>query len=156
MVNVDELNEEIKKFGIVVEKMEELPRIYDDVKNQLEVCREALKELKMAKEDMERFTSSTTTVINERHREHMARFDELEKELNQKIDKAEVSLRDRVALLESNTTLALNEVKTNIEKSTQELDRKLDTAEAERKKWSIITALLIGVVIILEVIKFFV
>ena len=39
MVNIDELNKDIEKFGIVIEKVEKLPDTYQDVKEQFEILK---------------------------------------------------------------------------------------------------------------------
>ena len=49
MVNIDELNKDIEKFGIVIEKVEKLPDTYQDVKEQFE---KAMKETMLRPEDI--------------------------------------------------------------------------------------------------------
>ena len=156
MVNVDELNEEIKQFGKVVEKMDELPAIYEKVQTQLDACRDATNELRLAKEDMEKFIASTKQELEHQQNETISKITSIESSLEQKFDKMELNIRDRFSLTESNITLALNELKSTVEKSTADLNQKLDTEVAEIKKRTVIIAIGIGVAIILSIIKFFV
>lgn len=156
MVDVDRLNEEIKQFGVVVERMNELPQIYEDVKVQLDACREASNELKLVKEDMEKFISSTKQDLEHQHNETVLRISNIETNLEQKFDKMELNLRDRLALVESNTTIALNELKASLEKNFAELNQRLDTEANIRKKRFIILTVCVGMAIVLAAIKFFI
>ena len=156
MVNVDELNEEIKQFGIVIDKMKELPEIYEKVQIQLDVCREASNELKMAKEDMEKFMSTTTQTIDQHHKDTDAKLTSVEHNLDQKLDKVEVSLRDRVALAESNFNLALTNLTHTIENTSAELNQHMDANAAQSKKQFIILTVCVCISIILGIVKFFV
>lgn len=156
MVNVDELNEEIKQFGIVIDKMKELPEIYEKVQIQLDVCREASNELKMAKEDMEKFMSTTTQTIDQHHKDIDAKLTSVEHNLDQKLDKVEVSLRDRVALAESNFNLALTNLSHTIENTATELNQHMDANAAQSKKQFIILTVCVCISIILGIVKFFV
>ncbi len=156
MVDVDKLNEEIEKFGMVVDRMNDLPKIYEDVKIQLDVCREASNELKMTKEDMEKFMSSTAQTLDQQHKETRERIGTVEHNFEQKLDKAEVSLRDRISLSESNMTLSLNDLKHTIETATTELNQRLDLEATENKKRFIIVTVCVAVSIVIGIIKFFV
>ena len=156
MVNVDELNEEIKKFGIVVDKVEVLPEIYEKVQIQLDVCREAANELKMSKEDMERFMSTTTQSLDLYHKDTDAKLTSVAHDLDQKLDKVESNLRDRVSLTESNLTLALADLKQSLERSTDEIKQRMDTEAAENKKRFIIITICVCVSIIIGIVRFFV
>lgn len=156
MVNVDELNEEIKQFGKVVEKMDELPAIYEKVQTQLDACRDATNELRLVKEDMEKFISATKLELEHQHNETISKIASIENNLEQKFDKMELNIRDRFSLTESNITLAINELKSTVEKSTTELNQKIDAEMAELKKRTVIITVGIGIAIILGIVKFFV
>ncbi len=156
MVNVDELNEEIKQFGIVVDRMKELPEIYEKVQIQLDLCRDASNELKMTKEDMEKFMSTTSQTLEQQYRETDAKLNAIEHSLDQKMDKVEVGLRDRLSLVESNLSLTLANVTHSIENAVNELNQRSDAEAAESKKRFIILAVGIALAIIFGVIRFFV
>ncbi len=167
MVDVDKLNEEIEKFGMVVEKMDDLPKIYEDVKIQLDICREASNELKMTREDLDKFISATGLTLSQQHKESIEKLSTIERNFELKLDKAEVSLRDRISLSESNTTLALNdlkramettavELKQAIDTATTDINKRLDTEAAENKKRFIIITACVVVSIIIGVVRFIV
>ena len=156
MVDVDKLNEEIKEFGIVVDKMKDLPEIYEKVQVQLDVCREASNELKMAREDMEKFMTSTTQTIEQYHKDTDTKLTSVEHNLDQKLDRTEVSLRDRVALSESNLNLAITNLSHTLETTAAEINQRLDSEAAENKKRFIIITVCVCVSIILGIVKFFV
>ena len=156
MVDVDKLNEEIKEFGVVVDKMKDLPEIYEKVQVQLDVCREASNELKMAREDMEKFMTSTTQTIDQYHKDTDTKLTSVEHNLDQKLDRTEVSLRDRVALSESNLNLAITNLTHTLENTTAEINQRLDSDAAENKKRFIIITVCVCVSIILGIVKFFV
>ncbi|MBO4913123.1 MAG: hypothetical protein J5504_10385 [Butyrivibrio sp.] len=156
MVDVDKLNEEIKEFGVVVDKMKDLPEIYEKVQVQLDVCREASNELKMAREDMEKFMTSTTQTIDQYHKDTDTKLTSVEHNLDQKLDRTEVSLRDRVALSESNLNLAITNLTHTLENTAAEINQRLDSDAAENKKRFIIITVCVCVSIILGIVKFFV
>ncbi len=156
MVNVDELNEEIKQFGNVVEKMNELPLIYEKVQEQLDACRNASNEMKLAREDIENFASKTRQELEHQHNDMTSKITSIETNMEQKFDKMELNIRDRIALAESNITLSLNELKNSVEKSATEINQKLDTEAAINKKRFLVLGIGLSIVIILGVIRFFV
>ncbi len=130
MVNVDELNEEIKQFGVVVEKMKDLPEIYEKVQIQLDVCREASNELKIAREDMTKFVSETAQTLDQHQKETETKLTSIEHNLNQQIDKSEGIVKDRVSLAESNLSLALTNLTHNLDQSEGAIKERVSQAES--------------------------
>lgn len=185
MVNIDELNKDIEKFGIVIEKVEKLPDTYQDVKEQFEIVKKNTNELSELIQSQEKYNKKYETKIKTIADDTLTKLEEIqnntigklqsieenaglklqsveqnaeaklqsvEKNAETKLEKTEMSIRDRVALLESNITISLNQLKSLCENEFTKINDKMDKESAITKKRFIITTVGIGVIILLEII----
>lgn len=185
MVNIDELNKDIEKFGIVIEKVEKLPDTYQDVKEQFEIVKKNTNELTELIQSQEKYNKKYETKIKTIADDTLTKLEEIqnntigklqsieenaglklqsveqnaeaklqsvEKNAETKLEKTEMSIRDRVALLESNITISLNQLKSLCENEFTKINDKMDKESAITKKRFIITTVGIGVIILLEII----
>lgn len=185
MVNIDELNKDIEKFGIVIEKVEKLPDTYQDVKEQFEILKKNTDELTELIQSQEKYNKKYETKIKTIADDTLTKLEEIqnntigklqsieenaglklqsveqnaeaklqsvEKNAETKLEKTEMSIRDRVALLESNITISLNQLKSLCENEFTKINDKMDKESAITKKRFIITTVGIGVIILLEII----
>ena len=185
MVNIDELNKDIEKFGIVIEKVEKLPDTYQDVKEQFEILKKNTDELTELIQSQEKYNKKYETKIKTIADDTLTKLEEIqnntigklqsieenaglklqsveqnaeaklqsvEKNAETKLEKTEMSIRDRVALLESNITISLNQLKSLCENEFTKINDKMDKESAITKKRFIITTVGIGVIVLLEII----
>lgn len=185
MVNIDELNKDIEKFGIVIEKVEKLPDTYQDVKEQFEILKKNTDELTELIQSQEKYNKKYETKIKTIADDTLTKLEEIqnntigklqsieenaglklqsveqnaeaklqsvEKNAETKLEKTEMSIRERVALLESNITISLNQLKSLCENEFTKINDKMDKESAITKKRFIITTVGIGVIVLLEII----
>ena len=185
MVNIDELNKDIEKFGIVIEKVEKLPDTYQDVKEQFEILKKNTDELTELIQSQEKYNKQYETKIKTIADDTLTKLEEIqnntigklqsidenaglklqsveqnaeaklqsvEKNAETKLEKTEMSIRERVALLESNITISLNQLKSLCENEFTKINDKMDKESAITKKRFIITTVGIGVIVLLEII----
>ena len=185
MVNIDELNKDIEKFGIVIEKVEKLPDTYQDVKEQFEIVKKNTNELTELIQSQEKYNKKYETKIKTIADDTLTKLEEIqnntigklqsieenaglklqsveqnaeaklqsvEKNAETKLEKTEMSIRERVALLESNITISLNQLKSLCENEFTKINDKMDKESAITKKRFIITTVGIGVIVLLEII----
>lgn len=152
MVNVDELNENIKKFGVVIEKVEELPDVYQGVKEQLELEKKNIEAITELEQKQEKHYVEVIEKLKTIEKNAESKLQEVGKNAEVKLDKAEINLRDRIALLESNTTLAINELKTSMESQIVGVKEKADEESKVAKTRFTVLAAGIMVIIVLQII----
>lgn len=172
MVNIDELNKDIEKFGIVIEKVEKLPDTYQDVKEQFEIVKKNTDELTELIQSQEKYNKKYEAKIKTIADDTLTKLEEIqnntigklqsieenaglklqsvEKNAETKLEKTEMSIRDRVALLESNITISLNQLKSLCDNEFAKINDKIDKESAITKKRFIITTVGIGAIILLE------
>ena len=185
MVNIDELNKDIEKFGIVIEKVEKLPDTYQDVKEQFEILKKNTDELTELIQTQEKYNKKYETKIKTIADDTLTKLEEIqnntidklqsieenaglklqsveqnavaklqsvEKNAETKLEKTEMSIRERIALLESNITISLNQLKSLCENGFTKINDRMDKENAITKKRFIITTVGIGVIVLLEII----
>lgn len=103
MVNIDELNEKIKKFSLVVEKVEGLPEAYTEIKSQAN-------EIKKNIEMIDKLQSNQA--------KHIKKINEglsiLEKELSQSIESTYTKTSNEITSLTKTTKSDLQNIKNDL------------------------------------------
>ena len=147
MVNIDEINESISKFGAVVDGLSKLDDTYAKVDETNASAKKAVEE---AQETLVKQTALNSEITS---------MGEMELSINRKLDDVSSSMRDKVNASEVTLKSAIDGAENNINKiiteSSSLLEKKMDSIIDELsmiKKRQIISIIGIAVAIILSIV----
>lgn len=148
MVNIDEINESISKFGAVVDGLSKLDDTYAKVDETNASAKKAVEE---AQETLVKQTALNSEIIS--------KMGEMELSINRKLDDVSSSMRDMVNTSEVTLKSAVDGAENNINKiiteSSSLLEKKMDSIIDELsmiKNRQIISIIGIAVAIILSIV----
>lgn len=143
MVNVDEVNESIKKFSQVIDGLNRLDDTYLQV-------RETRERLELGIDKVREISAKQNEMVSE----VKLKLHDMQMETNRKIDGLQENMRDKFALVETSIKGSVVDSQKELEKQLNELRLQIDLEKKKAKTERIILMIGVGLGIVLSIFQF--